>query len=124
MLLNSGIGQGLFFAGNKHVAIQIIASYGEDKLVTTNPEELLKAEAEEVEYEGAEEEVPAEPAGPDLGPASEDVGEAPVEAAPVAETAPPEMAEAAPIEEAPTEAEPPTEEPPAEEPPPAAPPAV
>lgn len=42
MLLNSGVGQGLFFAGNKHVAIQIIASYGEDKIVTTNPTELIK----------------------------------------------------------------------------------
>ncbi|MBP9717811.1 DUF87 domain-containing protein [Candidatus Gracilibacteria bacterium] len=42
MLLNSGVGQGLFFAGLKHVAIQIIASYSEDKLVTTNPEQLLK----------------------------------------------------------------------------------
>jgi type IV secretory pathway VirB4 component len=83
MLLNSGIGQGLFFAGNKHVAIQVIASYGEDKLVTTNPEEILKAEAENVEYaaeetpvpEAAEEavgteEVPAE-SNVDLGPASE-----------------------------------------------------
>jgi len=42
LLLNSGIGQGLFFAGLKHVAIQIIASYTEDKIVTTNPEEILR----------------------------------------------------------------------------------
>lgn len=42
MLLNSGIGQGLFFAGLKHVAIQIIGSYTEDKIVTTNPEEILR----------------------------------------------------------------------------------
>lgn len=48
VLLNSGIGQGLFFAGMKHVAIQIIASYTEDKIVTTNPEELLR---ERDEYE-------------------------------------------------------------------------
>lgn len=44
LLLNSGIGQGLFFAGNQHVAIQVIASYTEDKIVTTNPEDKLKAE--------------------------------------------------------------------------------
>ncbi len=43
VLLNSGVGQGLFFAGLKHVAVQIIASYTEDKIITTNPEELLKA---------------------------------------------------------------------------------
>jgi type IV secretory pathway VirB4 component len=42
LLLNSGVGQGLFFAGNKHVAIQVIASYTEDKIITTNPEEILK----------------------------------------------------------------------------------
>lgn len=46
MLLNSGVGQGLFFAGLKHVAIQIIASYAEDKIVTTNPEQLLKQKSE------------------------------------------------------------------------------
>lgn len=41
ILLNSGVGQGLFFAGNKHAAIQIIASYSEDKIVTTNPQQIL-----------------------------------------------------------------------------------
>jgi len=55
MLLNSGVGQGLFFAGNKHVAIQVIASYGEDKLVTTNPEQMLKSAAQETEYVGEQE---------------------------------------------------------------------
>lgn len=44
LLLNSGVGQGIFFAGQKHVAIQIIASYTEDKIITTNPEEVLKAQ--------------------------------------------------------------------------------
>lgn len=48
LLINSGVGQGLFFAGNKHVAIQVIASYNEDRLITTNPEELLKRRAGEV----------------------------------------------------------------------------
>ncbi|PCI24086.1 conjugal transfer protein TraC [Candidatus Peregrinibacteria bacterium] len=42
MLLNSEIGQGLFFAGNNHVACQIIASYSEDKVITTSPEEVLR----------------------------------------------------------------------------------
>ena len=43
VLINSGVGQGLFFAGLKHVAIQVVASYTEDQIVTTNPEEILKA---------------------------------------------------------------------------------
>lgn len=41
LLLNAGIGQGVFFAGSQHVAIQIIASQSEHNIVTTNPEELL-----------------------------------------------------------------------------------
>jgi len=59
VLLNSGIGQGLFFAGNKHVAIQIIASFIEDQIVTTNPEEVLKARADQAEFktEGDEKKV-------------------------------------------------------------------
>jgi len=44
LLLNSGVGQGLFFAGLQHAAIQIIASYSEDKLVTTNPQEVISNE--------------------------------------------------------------------------------
>lgn len=53
MLLNSGVGQGLFFAGLKHVAIQIIASYTEDKIVTTNPEEILASRETMEQYESA-----------------------------------------------------------------------
>lgn len=40
-LLEADIGEGLFFAGQNHVAIKIVASYNEDRLITTNPEELL-----------------------------------------------------------------------------------
>ena len=46
LLLNSGVGQGLFFAGNQHVAIHVIASFGENKIVTTNPEEILAMQKE------------------------------------------------------------------------------
>lgn len=42
VLLNCGVGQGIFFAGNKHVAIQIIASPKESEIITTKPEEVLK----------------------------------------------------------------------------------
>jgi type IV secretory pathway VirB4 component len=40
LLLNSDIGQGLFFAGNKHVAIQVVASPKEQAIITTKPEEV------------------------------------------------------------------------------------
>lgn len=44
LLLESGVGEGIFFAGSKHAAIQVVASYTEDQIVTTNPEQLLKIE--------------------------------------------------------------------------------
>lgn len=47
MLLECGVGEGIFFAGTKHVAIQVVASYSEDQLVTTNPEQILKRKEEE-----------------------------------------------------------------------------
>lgn len=42
LLLEAAVGEGLFFAGLKHVAIQIIASYFEDQIITTKPEQLLE----------------------------------------------------------------------------------
>ncbi|MBI4086883.1 DUF87 domain-containing protein [Candidatus Kaiserbacteria bacterium] len=49
LLLESGVGEGIFFAGLKHVAIKIIASYTEDQIITSDPSQLLaikKARAE------------------------------------------------------------------------------
>jgi len=51
LLLNSDVGQGLFFAGAKHVAIQIIASYKENKIITTNPQEILQKKSESEDFE-------------------------------------------------------------------------
>jgi len=51
LLLESGVGQGIFFAGSKHVAIEIIASPTEDQIVTTNPEQLLEIEKAKKEFE-------------------------------------------------------------------------
>lgn len=42
LLLEAEIGEGLFFAGQKHVAMKVVASYIEDQIITTNPEELEK----------------------------------------------------------------------------------
>ena len=41
LLLESDVGEGIFFAGLKHVAIKIIASYSEDQIITTDPSQLL-----------------------------------------------------------------------------------
>jgi type IV secretory pathway VirB4 component len=42
LLLSSAVGEGLFFAGKKHVAIRVVASPEENKFITTSPEEILK----------------------------------------------------------------------------------
>ena len=41
LLLESGVGEGLFFAGLKHVAIKIYASYTEDQIVSSDPAQML-----------------------------------------------------------------------------------
>lgn len=40
LLLTAGVGRGLFFAGNAHVAMRVVASDEEHKLITTNPKEV------------------------------------------------------------------------------------
>lgn len=46
LLLTFGIGEGIFFAGPSHVAIQVIASENEHQIITSDPEELAKQESE------------------------------------------------------------------------------
>ncbi len=46
-LLEADVGQGLFVAGLKRVAIQIVPSYFEDKLITTNPKQILEMKEKE-----------------------------------------------------------------------------
>ncbi|MHB8362730.1 MAG: VirB4-like conjugal transfer ATPase, CD1110 family, partial [Patescibacteria group bacterium] len=46
LLLSAEIGEGIFFVGANHVAIQIYSSEYEYKLITTNPEEILKMRSE------------------------------------------------------------------------------
>ncbi len=46
LLLEAGVGEGLFFAGLKHVAIKVVASYTEDQIITSDPSQLLAIRAE------------------------------------------------------------------------------
>ncbi|HWB33831.1 MAG TPA: DUF87 domain-containing protein [Candidatus Paceibacterota bacterium] len=41
LLLESDVGEGIFFAGLKHVAIKVIASYTEDQIITSDPSQVL-----------------------------------------------------------------------------------
>jgi conjugal transfer ATP-binding protein TraC len=47
LLLSAGIGEGLFFAGQSHVAMKVLASPFEHELITSNPEEIMKREQNE-----------------------------------------------------------------------------
>lgn len=40
-LLSAGIGEGLFFAGQNHVAIRVVSAPFEHEIITSNPEEVL-----------------------------------------------------------------------------------
>lgn len=44
-LLSAGVGEGIFFAGKNHVAIQILASENEYNIINTNPTELAAAQS-------------------------------------------------------------------------------
>lgn len=41
LLLESEVGEGIFFAGLKHVAIKIVRSYTEDQIITSDPSQIL-----------------------------------------------------------------------------------
>ncbi|MCX6798352.1 MAG: ATP-binding protein, partial [Candidatus Falkowbacteria bacterium] len=51
LLLECGVGEGIFFAGNKHVAMKVVASYSEDQLITSDPRQLLEIEEAKKEFE-------------------------------------------------------------------------
>jgi len=51
LLLESNVGEGIFFAGAKHAAIKVIASYSEDQVITTDPNQLLEIEQAKKEFE-------------------------------------------------------------------------
>ena len=49
VLLQSDVGQGIFFAGARHVAIEIIAFPTEHRLITTNPKDLIKIQEQDAQ---------------------------------------------------------------------------
>ncbi|MFA6338534.1 MAG: DUF87 domain-containing protein [Candidatus Paceibacterota bacterium] len=57
LLLESDVGEGIFFAGMKHVAIKVISSYTEDQIITSDPSQLLairKAKDDRKQMEAAQ----------------------------------------------------------------------
>ncbi len=53
LLLESSVGEGIFFAGLKHVAIKIIASYTEDQIITSDPSQLLQIKQARAELQAS-----------------------------------------------------------------------
>ncbi|HLB32208.1 MAG TPA: DUF87 domain-containing protein [Patescibacteria group bacterium] len=78
LLLESNIGEGLFFAGTNHVAIQVVASYAEDQIITTDPAQLLAAREAQATANAPTQVV------------SSKIGEAPQSQTPVAQQPPPQ----------------------------------
>jgi len=42
LLVTADVGEGIFFAGQNHVALRVVSSQEEHELITTNPEEVLQ----------------------------------------------------------------------------------
>lgn len=51
LLLESNVGEGIFFAGQKHAAIKVIASYSEDQIITSDPRQLLEIEEAKKDFD-------------------------------------------------------------------------
>jgi conjugal transfer ATP-binding protein TraC len=45
LLVTSDVGEGIFFAGQNHVALRVVASSEEHQIITSNPEEILEMRA-------------------------------------------------------------------------------
>jgi len=54
LLLECAVGEGIFFAGDKHAAIKVVASYTEDQLITSDPRQLLEIEEAKKEFDAAQ----------------------------------------------------------------------
>jgi conjugal transfer ATP-binding protein TraC len=54
LLLESSVGEGIFFAGLKHVAIKIIASYTEDQIITSDPSQVLSIQKAKRDLENSQ----------------------------------------------------------------------
>jgi hypothetical protein len=60
LLLEANQGEGIFFAGLKHVAIKVIASYTEKQIITSDPQEILNIKQAKQDRRAATEEADKE----------------------------------------------------------------
>lgn len=84
LLLTADIGEGLFFAGQNHVAIKVLAAPFEHDIITSNPEEILANRPEQLPPPLTPESLPETPITHVAPPPAA----APVETAPAPQSAP------------------------------------
>lgn len=58
LLLESDVGEGIFFVGLKHIAIKIVGSYTEDQIITTNPAQVMQIKQAKKELEESNKQAP------------------------------------------------------------------
>ncbi len=54
LLLESDVGEGIFFVGLKHVALKVVASYTEDQIITTNPAQVMAIRQAKADLEASQ----------------------------------------------------------------------
>ncbi len=71
LLVSCDVGEGIFFAGQNHVALKVVASPDEQALITTDPEEILRRQQAQTVSNEAAPTLPfaPKPVGPTTGPA-------------------------------------------------------
>ncbi len=87
LLLESDVGEGIFFAGLKHVALKVIASYTEDQIITSDPSQILAIKKAKQELSAINEAGPVNAAATEVV-AANNATTAPGAYAPGADTAP------------------------------------
>ncbi len=53
LLIESDVGEGIFFVGLKHVALKVVASYTEDQIITTNPAQVMQIQQAKKDLEAS-----------------------------------------------------------------------
>jgi len=71
-LLECSVGEGIFFAGTKHVAIQVVASYTEDQIITSDPAQLLEIEKAKQDLAKEEADEKTKTGKPEIKPTKEE----------------------------------------------------
>jgi len=84
LLLSADVGEGLFFAGQNHVAMKVFAAPFEHELITSNPMELLKKQQEKERNAQAEAITSGQSAVPMTQTSPQSSEDSPSEAAPAA----------------------------------------